>query len=99
VADLEYFEWLGDPDATKLPFINREIAGVKFNGPGHIGATGDKDKIKFFSESEYFKKSTKTAFELSGGQSADDVVESADVGSQGLSDGSATKGQGSSTPG
>jgi hypothetical protein len=82
VADKKYFEWLGDPDSQKLPFVNRELAGVMFSGPNHIGVTGDKDKIKFFEESDWFKVSTQTAFEINGGLDPEDVIESEDIGTQ-----------------
>jgi len=94
VADKQYFEWLGDEDASKLPFIDREIGGVTFSGPNHIGVTGDKDKIKFFEESNDFKASTKTAFDLNGGLDPEDVLETAQIGATGLSAGSGAEGQG-----
>lgn len=102
MADKEYFEWLGDPETAKIPGVTRELAGVRFPGPKHIGVTGDKDKIEFFTKSPHFRKSTKTEFELNGGQDPENAVENAEIGSQGGSDGVGTQGlggNGASTPG
>jgi len=102
MADTEYFKWLGDSDAVAFPFVTREIAGLRFEAPGHVASTGDKDKIKYLTESDNFKKVTKTEFTLLSGIEVEDVLETAPAGAEGGSAGSGAEGlggNGSSTAG